>query len=180
MSRNERAAARASAAGSRIDALCRHAARTQCSHSTAYDQRRAHAGRWFMLAATRKRTAPRGTQREGVPRIIVARAFGVSYPTIQRIDRNETRVAEPSALEHANHLLQRKRDKAIQTRPKAQRDAAIYARRTAGASYKQLAAEFNLTVKQVGSILNVHRKRLASDPPWIKAERDDTINKGVK
>ena len=54
------------------------------------------------------------------------------------------------------------------------------ARRTAGASYKQLAAEFNLTVKQVGSILNVHRKRLASDPPWIKAERDDTINKGVK
>lgn len=101
-------------------------------------------------------------------------------PDEQTARRGKPVVAEPSALEHANHLLQRKRDKAIQTRPKAQRDAAIYARRTAGASYKQLAAEFNLTVKQVGSILNVHRKRLASDPPWIKAERDDTINKGVK
>ena len=69
-------------------------------------------------------------------------------PDEQTARRGKPVVAEPSALEHANHLLQRKRDKAIQTRPKAQRDAAIYARRTAGASYKQLAAEFNLTVKQ--------------------------------
>lgn len=62
MSKNERAAARASAAGSRIDALCRHAARTQCSPSTAYDQRRAHAGRW--LAELTSRAASETPNRE--------------------------------------------------------------------------------------------------------------------